>query len=85
MRDPGKVRKFRAMRLWVYRPFMSSPETINVDDNSGLRRGVGMVSTLAPSITNPARHSSAEAQNAWVGAGGVDMILFVGESINQNV
>ena len=40
-RDPGKVRKFAAIRLWINRPLVSSPEPINANDRLKRWRGGG--------------------------------------------
>jgi len=39
--DPGKVGKFTTIQLWINRPLVSSPKTINADDRVGLGRGGG--------------------------------------------
>jgi len=39
--DPGKVGKFTMIQLWINRPLVSSPKTINADDRVRLGRGGG--------------------------------------------
>src|SRR6266702_206054 len=39
--DPGKGGKFTTIQLWINRPLVSSPKTINADDRVGLGRGGG--------------------------------------------
>ena len=62
---------------------MRTPEAINTNDGLGLGRGVGISSTLAPSMMYPGLQASAAAQHAYTRWDGEDIRLTIYGSVGN--